>query len=112
MRSCVCNDFAYTFEQASIVEHRFSDGNAIPTELACVAHQTRGMSECPHRYRPIVCSHSAEFALRDKYCLRTQVRRAKRCGHARGSTTDYYNISHLWNSDPDRNLSNDILQIQ
>jgi hypothetical protein len=85
----VFHDFPYAREQACVVEYRLADSNAVPMELARVAHQTRGMRQRSYRNGSIIRRHAAKLVTRYKHSLRTQIPRAKRRGHAGWPATDY-----------------------
>ena len=81
MRAHIVDDLAHTREQPGIVQHRLAHGDAVLTELARFSDQPGGMGQCPHRDRPVIGRHAAEFVAGYERCLGAQVCGTERAHH-------------------------------
>ncbi len=95
MGTHVVDDLADAREQARVIEYRLAHRNTILSELACLAHQSRRVSQRPDWNGTVIGCHSAKLVASDKRCLSTQVRGAQRRHDSGRSRANNDDIDHF-----------------
>jgi hypothetical protein len=87
-RAHFAGDLAGPREQGRIVEGELPGLDAVTTELACVAQQSRRVGERAHWHRPVVRGHAAKLGARNQDRPGSEVGGAQRRDDTRGPSAD------------------------